>query len=83
MVFNGVTLTAESIAAARQQGAQLCQSCIDEVIGGQVYVNDPEQYVRWRREQIGAHLSGAYDGSVAFMQKAYWIQTGEDVAILP
>lgn len=76
-------LTQETIQATRQWFADNAQACIDEVKSGTVKVNDPESYYLWQREWAVQALAGAYDHTLAFLQKAHYIQTGECVALLP
>lgn len=83
MKFNGVTLTQETIIAARQWFADNAQACIDEVTSGAVRVNDPETYFEWRRQSAADSLAGKNDHTFTFMQRAHYIQTGESVALLP
>ena len=83
MKFNGVKLTEESILKARQWYVDNARGCIEEVQNGSVKVNDPEAYIKWREKQIEDALAGRYDHTLAFLQRAYYIQTGECVALLP
>ncbi|QWU14401.1 hypothetical protein KP014_21065 [Paenibacillus sophorae] len=81
--FTGVELSAESIQKAREWFADNAQGCINEVVSGEVKVNDIESYIQWRKESIAEALDGCYDYTLAFLQKAHTIQTGECVALLP
>ena len=90
MKFAGVELTAESIRAAHLLFAENARACIAEMERGEVTVNDPEGYRAWRESHAAeheAHANGTateeYRYSVAFMQCAHTIQTGECVALLP
>jgi hypothetical protein len=83
MKFNGVTLTQDTIQKARQWFADNAQACIDEVRSGEVKVNDPESYFEWRKQSASDTLDGKNDHTFAFLQCAYWIQTGECIALLP
>jgi hypothetical protein len=81
--FAGVELTAESIQKTREWFADNAQGCIDEVINGEVEVNDIESYIQWRKESINEALKGGYDHTLSFLQRAHTIQTGECIALLP
>lgn len=81
--FNGVELTAESMQATRQWFADNSQACIEAALSGEDRVNDLDGYVAWRRQAIADSLAGKGDHTVAFLQRAYFIQTGESVALLP
>ena len=76
-------LTNESILAARQWYADNAQACIDEVKSGEVKVNDQEVYFEWCRERATQALAGEMDNTLAFRQRAYYIQTGDCPALLP
>ncbi len=55
---------------------------IDEAISGEVRVNDLNTYIEWRKSNIVASLIGLSDHTVAFLQMAVYIQTGESVPLL-
>jgi hypothetical protein len=46
-------------------------------------VNDIRTYIKWQQILKDDTLAGSYDHTLTFLQKAYWIQTGECVALLP
>lgn len=81
--FNGVELTEESILKTREWFANNARACIEEVKSGEVKVNDCESYFEWRNKQVKEYMEGKDDHTVAFLQRAYYIQTGECVALLP
>lgn len=81
--FNGVTLTTETIQATRQWFADNNQACIDEVVSGDMKVNDLIGYIERQEQLIDECLSGVWDHTFTFLQRAYFIQTGESVALLP
>jgi hypothetical protein len=90
MKFNGVELTAESIAAAHRGYADNARDCIAEVESGKVAVIDREQYIEGceaRAAEHDAYANGTataeFRYSLAFLQYAYYLQTGESVALLP
>lgn len=80
--FAGVELTAVSIQKAREWFADNALGCIEEVINGEIEVNDPESYIQWRKESISEAIEGRYDHTLAFLQRAHTIQTGECIALL-
>jgi hypothetical protein len=81
--FNGVALTEESMQATRQYYHDNALACIEEVKSGKVYVNDPESYFEWRMRESKEYIEGKHDHVLAFLQHAYYIQTGESIALLP
>jgi hypothetical protein len=81
--FNGVKLTEESIQKTRKWFSDNSLACIEEVKSGKVRVNDPEYYFKWRNEAAKEYMEGQHDHTVTFLQRAYFIQTGESVALLP
>ncbi|MGV6935984.1 hypothetical protein ACWA2B_10760 [Paenibacillus sp. CMM36] len=83
MRFNGVELTEASILRTRKLFADIALECIEEVQCGKVSVNDPESYFAWRREEANDVLEGKADHTLTFLQRAYYVQTGESIALLP
>ncbi|WP_124115428.1 hypothetical protein [Paenibacillus xylanexedens] len=83
MRFNGLELTEESIQKTRQLFADISLACIEEVECGKVRVNDPESYFAWRKEEAKEVMEGKADHTLTFLQRAYYVQTGESVALLP
>lgn len=81
--FNGLELTADTIQATRQHFADIGQDCIDDVVSGLVKVNNLDSYVAWKKQSMEDALSGKNDHTLTFLQRAYWIQTGEMLALLP
>lgn len=81
MQFNGTVLTDATIQATRQWFADNAQACIDEVLSGEVRVNDLASYVEWRKQMIVGALAGKGDNTFAFLQRAYEFQTGECVPL--
>lgn len=78
-----VTITPESIQAARQWFAANALACIAEVKEGRVTVNDPEAYFADCRARHDAVLRGESDRTFALLQRAHYIQTGICPALLP
>lgn len=83
MYFNGTFLTKETINKTRQWFHDNCISCIEEVKNGKACVNDSEYYTKWQMKEAKAYLEGRHDHVIAFLQRAYYIQTGKSVALLP
>jgi hypothetical protein len=81
--FNGVKLTDESIQKTREWFHDNAIACIEEVKSGKVKVNDCESYFEWRNREAKEYLEGCHDRTLTFLQRAYFIQTGESVAMLP
>lgn len=86
MIFNGVEITHHSIIATRQHFADISQHQIDEALDGTYppasHVNIGDYIAMLEQEKV-ADLRGANDHTFTFAQRAYWIQTGESVALLP
>lgn len=83
MKFNNVELTEETILATRKHVADIAQACIDDAVSGKTKVNDLENYCQWRNGHIKDGMAGFHDHTFAFLQRAYWIQTGEMIGLLP
>lgn len=82
MRFAGVELTPESIGATQRWFADNALHSLDDALSGRVRVNDLPGYVQWCRERFAHALTDAGTHSVAFAQRAYYLQTGESVALL-
>ena len=80
--FNGTPLTDTTIRRTRQWFADNAQACIDNARSGETRVNDLESYCAWREKSIEDSLAGEGDHTFAFLQRAYFIQTGESVPLL-
>jgi hypothetical protein len=80
--FNGVVLTEDTMQKTREWFANNARECIEEVRSGEVKVNDPEAYYTWCEERAKRALEGHYDHTFAFLQRAYFIQTGKSIAFL-
>lgn len=88
MKFNGTTITPETIAATRQWYADNAMQCIREsrlyieTDGREGFrVNDIDRYVEQMTERAADSLTDSSDHTFAFMQRAYFIQTGECVPL--
>ncbi|KAF1011077.1 MAG: hypothetical protein E5299_01498 [Burkholderia gladioli] len=79
--FNGVVITDETIKKTRQWYADNAAHCIAEAESGTVRVNDLDEYRKWRQQQAARSLDGLDDHTFAFLQRAYFIQTGESVPL--
>ena len=83
MKVNGVEITQETIVKTRQVFADMNQACIDDVKNKKEQVSDELAFIRWEEAAMRDMLEGRCDGSVTFMQRAYYLQTDQDLAILP
>lgn len=72
-----VILTEETILKTRQHFADNGKGCIDEVLNGTVKVNDQDTYFKRCEQNIIDALAGKSDKTLAFIQHAYFIQSGE------
>lgn len=81
--FNGVELTPEAIEAARAWFIQNARDCIEAAESGRQRVNDLESYRAWRLQHIADLQSDKPQRSFAFLQRAYFHQTGDCPALLP
>lgn len=84
-----VTLSVATLQATRQWFADNARKCIAEALayvatGGAEgnRVNDLESYVAFREETAAASLRGDGDRSLAFIQRAVALQTGECVPLM-
>lgn len=82
MKFNNVEITAETILKTRQHFVEICEDCIKAATNKDYFVNDIPKYIEWNKERIELTKAGESDKTFTFMQRAYWIQTGEMVALL-
>ena len=74
-----VILTEDTIFKTRKHFADNSQGCIDEVLNGSVKVNDQKEYFKRCEQNIIDALAGGSDKTLAFLQHAYFIQSGESV----
>jgi hypothetical protein len=84
--FNNVELTPATMQATRQYFADNKQAQIDEILSGAVKLpshNPQELHFARLRARALEDLAGTYDHTLTFLQRAYWIQTGEMIALLP
>jgi NOL1/NOP2/fmu family ribosome biogenesis protein len=80
--FNGVELTNETIQKTRKWFSDNAIACIEEVKNGKVMVNDQNSYFEMRNKQAKEYIEGKHAITFTFLQRAYFIQTGESVALL-
>lgn len=81
--------SSESIVAARKWFADNALACAaaarsrsDILLDGEFHVNDIDSYKTNQYRLAQEYLEGEYDHTFAFLQKAYYLQTGIDVALL-
>ena len=80
-----VTLTTETINAAWQWFADNQRECARAAQAGEFRVNDLARYVADCEQQAArydAHDTGGRPLSLTFIQRAYFIQSGESVPML-
>ena len=77
-----VELTAETIDKTWKWFSDHCRLCAADAIAGKFFVNDLKRYVE--REHAEAARYDRHEGvmSVTFIQRAYYIQSGESVPLL-
>lgn len=81
--FNGVDLTEESVLATRQWYHDACLTTAKAFRTGAMGSDDPEGAAQHYESFAAQALTDCADHTVAFRQRAYFEQTGKDVAILP
>lgn len=80
--FAGVKLTDESVAAARRWYCDNFHAMKEEAESGAVRMNDLATYREWC-ERCAEQVMTDGRLSFALLQRAYYEQTGESVALLP
>lgn len=84
--FNGTELTPETVQAARQWFADNADACVREAEDGTAPLASHYPLEKYRQDMETAKqyaLTGCIDHTLTFLQRAYFIQTGESVALLP
>lgn len=76
-------ITQDSILKARQWFLDNTQVCIEEAVSGDVRVNDLGDYIESMLQRMEDIEAGLWDNTFTFKQRAWFIQTGECVALLP
>ena len=87
---HSIDLTPEAINAARKwfadnlACAMAAHSRSDSVLqNGEFYVNDLDKYREGQQRLASEYLAGTYDHTFTILQMAYYVQTGNNVALLP
>lgn len=82
--FNGEELTEETILKTRKWFSDNKYACIDKVKTGEhkIYC-DKEEYYKREEQSAMDYLDGLNDHVFTFLQRAYFIQTGKCIALLP
>lgn len=89
---HSIDLTQEAINAARKWFADNALACAmaahsrsDSVVlqNGEFYVNDLDKYREGQQRLASEYLAGTYDHTFTILQMAYYLQTGNNVALLP
>jgi glucose dehydrogenase len=83
MLFNNTILTKKTLKKTDNHFADIYQGCIDEVISGEVKVNDLKEYIKKNKINKIQILKGIGRNNFTYLQRAYWIQTGDMPALLP
>jgi hypothetical protein len=84
--FNNIELTEQSMQSARQYFADNALACIEEVKNGSIVLpshTSNESYFTWCMQRHDDFLAGKNDHTFTFLQYAYFLQTGECIALLP
>ena len=81
--FNGVILTEETLKKTDKFFADSAQGLINDVESGALRVNDEVKYLHDKKQEVKDCLAGRCRQSFTYFQRAYFIQTGKDVAFLP
>ena len=80
---NGEDLTKETILKTRKWYSDVVYRCIEEVKTGKCHIyGNKEDYYKTEVQSAKRYMNGENDRLIAFMQQAYYIQTGNSVAIL-
>jgi hypothetical protein len=72
----------ESILAAREFYVKNAQASITKAKSGLIFVNDLPSYIKRQEETICNFTSGMYDHTFTMQQRANYIRTGVEVALL-
>jgi hypothetical protein len=82
MKFNNTELTESTIISTRNHFAQISENCIQGALTNEFHVNDVDQYVSWKSKSKQDYLDEKSDHTFTFLQYAYFLQTGQMVALL-
>lgn len=78
-----VLITDATIAATRRHFADLCIACAEGAEQGNFFCNDPARYAANERAKAQRYLAGDHGRmSATFVQRAYWLQSGQCVGLL-
>lgn len=83
MKFNGVEILPSIIHLTKQYFIDIHHKCITGASEGKFFVNDLNSYIDWQQEMINDLDNGKSDYSFTFIQRAYWLQSGQCIALLP
>lgn len=72
----------EAVLKARRWFYMNHLNCVKGAISGEYKVNDLPSYVQWQKKSAIDVITGK-SNSLTLLQKAWYIQTGECVALLP
>ena len=81
MKFNNVEITLETFEATKQYFIDLNEKLIRQVQSGELVVNNPETYIQWKQDNIEYYKNLETTINFTFLQRAYFIQTGEMVGL--
>lgn len=79
--FNGVLLEEKYIFEARKYFVELIERNIDKVENGEKKVNNKEKFIKSQLDKLESYDNGLNDETFTFMQRAYYLQTGESVSL--
>lgn len=83
MKFNRVEITQETINLTRLHFAGIYERCIQGAKDGSMHVNNVEGYILNKEACISEVMQGDNDHQLGFLQRAYYLQEGEMLALLP
>lgn len=81
--FNGLEITSDAMFKTRKHFIDLSIESIQEVLNGNIKVNDFNDFIKWKTNTIKLINNGGSDHTFTFMQHAHYIQTGNTIALLP
>ena len=77
MKFNNVEITPETFEATKQYFIDLNKELIRQVKSDELIVNNPDNYVQWKQDNIEYYKNLENTINFTFLQRAYFIQTGD------
>ena len=83
ITFNGKEIPQNIIEETKQYFINLNKECIKGAENGEFHVNDLESYIKQCLEYIENMEKKTDNFSFTFLQQAYFLMTGESVALLP